>query len=605
MLRNWIDEIRTGNTIMNVALNNRDLQQKILVEQIRLLYKPTLPLIGVNLFVCFALTIALWDFFPHLLLLIWIAVMVITLLYRLLIYIIFRSNFNKDNVKQFATYYVVGTAITGILWGLCSIFLFPEQSLKHQFVIIAILIGLGAGAVTTYNNYLPAFIAFYLPTLMPLNIKLYLLNDFATTIFAISLTIYIVYMFYYCIVLHRSHKESLRLRFENVDLIDQLREQKDEAERANLAKSKFLAAASHDLRQPLHAISLFTSVLKESKQTPDNRKVVSQIDSSVHALEALFNALLDISRLDAGTMKVEKQHFLLQPMLDRLKNDFESQSIEKGIHLLIADCNDVLYSDPNLLEQILRNLISNAIRYTEKGEVRMDCVPHDGKLLISVNDTGIGIPSDERDRIFDEFHQLNNPERDRSKGLGLGLAIVRRTANLLAHHIDVHSKPGKGSVFSIMVEIGNRNEVVEDIKPDSIDTLLSGRPVLFVIIDDEVSVRAGMHERLTLWGYNVITAADQDEAIDILRQAGQKPDGIVTDYRLRNKRTGIDAIKAIHAEYGNDIPALIITGDTAIEQLREVNDSGYLILHKPAAPAKLRTFLRNIQRRVANTDNKT
>lgn len=590
---------------MNLALNNRDLQQKILVEQIRLLYKPTLPLIGVNLFVSFALTIALWGFFPHVLLFIWFAVMAITLLYRLLIYIHFRCNFHKDNIKQFATYYVVGTAITGVLWGFCGIFLFPEQSLTHQFVIIAILIGLGAGAVTTYNNYLPAFIAFYLPTLIPLNIKLYLLEDFATTIFAISLTIYTVYMFYYCIVLHRSHKESLRLRFENVDLIEQLREQKDEAERANLAKSKFLAAASHDLRQPLHALTLFTSVLNESNQTPANRKVVAQIDSSVHALEALFNALLDISRLDAGTMQVEKQHFRLQPMLDRLRNDFEPQSNEKGIHLLLPDCNDVLFSDPSLLEQILRNFISNAIRYTEKGEVRVDCETHDGKLLISIKDTGISIPPDEYARIFNEFHQLNNPERDRSKGLGLGLAIVRRTADLLGHPIDVHSEKGKGSVFSIMVEIGNRTEVVEDIKADSTDTPLTGRPALFVIIDDEVSVRAGMQERLTRWGYNVITAADQDEAINELRRSGMTPDGIIADYRLPNNRTGIDAINAIHAEYGDDIPALIISGDTAVEQLREVNDSGHLILHKPAAPAKLRTFLRNIQRHAADTDVQT
>ena len=378
-------------------------------------------------------------------------------------------------------------------------------------------------------------------------------------------------------------------------LVKQLQEQKGDAEQANIAKSKFLAAASHDLRQPLHALTLFTSVLDEEIKYPKTRRVVDQIKASVDALKNLFNALLDISKLDAGVIKVERTDFNLQPLLDKLANDFEPLAKEKGLQIDCSICTYAVRSDLTQLEQILRNYISNAIRYTDNGEIKLTCVADDKNITINVIDTGIGIAQDKQQEIFEEFHQLSNPERDRSKGLGLGLAIVHRTAKLLGHRINVESQPGKGSTFSISVpqaqHVIENNEADSDLSKDD----RHARNELIIVIDDEASIREGMQSLLQQWGYEVICAADKEEALSLLGQQNRIPDGIIADYRLRDYKTGIEVVHAIHAEYNKIIPTLIVTGDSSVDKLREVNNSGFQVLHKPVAPIKLRAFLRHIQ----------
>ena len=298
-------------------------------------------------------------------------------------------------------------------------------------------------------------------------------------------------------------------------------------------------------------------------------------------------------------MKAEKEYFALHTIFKRLINDLEPHARAKRLDIIWPQSDFTVFSDPTLLEQILRNYVSNAIRYTQVGEIRVECEAIDNQILITVSDTGIGIPSSEQERIFDEFHQLNNPERDRSKGLGLGLSIVKRTADLLNHRIGVQSEYGKGSVFSISVDRGSHHETENDKHAFISNEMHSGTPPLFVVIDDESSVRDGMFSRLQLWGCEVITATDQEEALDRLQQIRRRPNGIIADFRLRENRNGVDAIRAIQAVYGNHIPALIVTGDIAVEQLRDANNSGFQVLHKPVAPLKLRTFLRHVQRQSA------
>ena len=576
-------------------MNQAALDQKILMEQIKLLYQPLLPLLGVNLIASFALVVALWQLISHALLLGWLAAMLTAQIYRWLIYQKYRSVFSTATAKQLAQYFVIGGGITGALWGCCALFLFPHDALAHQFVIIAILIGLGAGAVTTHNSYLPAFMAFFLPTLIPISIKLYTVDNIALIVMALLLTIYTVYMVYYAFILHRSHEQSLRLRFENVDLVEQLRMQKEEAERANMAKSKFLAAASHDLRQPLHALTLFTAALDEVTHSAKAQTIVSQINTSVTALQTLFDALLDISQLDAGTLSVEKIHFSLQPLLHKLANDYNAQAREKGLTIHWPDCDMVVYSDINLYEQILRNFISNAIRYTPAGDIHIRCHIDNSHIYVDVADRGIGIPNEKQKLIFDEFQQLNNPERDRSKGLGLGLAIVRRTADLLGHTIELQSNPGQGSTFTICADLGDKDQLPRIDKPDhpSVNEHIDSAVVL--VIDDEDSILMGMRSLLQLWGYVVVTAADQAQAMTELDRLDLAPDVIIVDYRLRENHTGIETVRSLHKKYHTEIPALIITGDIAAERLREVNLSGFQMLHKPVAQSKLRAFLRNTQ----------
>jgi len=529
----------------------------------------------------------------HQVLVTWLIAMSCSLLYRFIIYISFRKHYNQTNIHQYATYFVIGSGITGLLWGAAGIVLFPESSIPHQFLIVVILLGLSAGSLNSHHKYLPAFYTFFLLALIPVTINLFIQNNSIMFVLGITLIIYIVFSVYYGDVLHKSYIKTLRLQFENIELAEQLQKQKEQAEHANMAKSKFLAAASHDLRQPLHALTLFTSTLNASSQTPKNKKIINQIDDSVHALENLFNALLDISKLDAGTMQPDVLDFNIQPIFARLKNNFEIQAKDKSLDIAFPDTNVTLRSDPSLLEQILRNFISNALHYTEHGEIRIECAPANDTVLINIIDTGIGIPKEQQQKIFEEFHQLNNPERDRNKGLGLGLSIVKRTADLLGHPIEVESEPGKGTTFTISVAKGDPDAVTHHVALKVDDTDIPAFTGVFVVIDDENRILEGMENLFQTWGHEVITATDQEQALNKLQQAKQKPDGIIADYRLRLNRTGIEAIHAIQAQYGADIPALIITGDIAVEQLLEVNKSGIQVLHKPVAPVKLSTFIRN------------
>ena len=388
--------------------------------------------------------------------------------------------------------------------------------------------------------------------------------------------------------------ESVRLRNENLELVEELRKQKEEAEQANNAKTKFLAAASHDLRQPLHALALFTSVLDESIQYPKVRKVVDQINASVNALQNLFNALLDISRLEAGVMKVEMCQFALQSLFEKLSNEFTPQAKAKGLALDWPSCHYSVDSDPALLEQILRNYLSNAIRYTETGNVHVECREEKDAIVISVIDSGVGIPQEEQEAIFTEFYQLANPERDRSKGLGLGLAIVQRTAELLGHRIKIESQIDVGSTFSVALPMASGKKSKETAEYALADENFLENRKTVVVIDDEINVLEATESLLRMWGCDVVTGSDINEVLDKLQQHGGVPDAIIADYRLRDKQTGIDAIKTIYAKFGDDIAAIIVTGDIAAERLREVNKAGLQVLHKPVAPARLRAFLRRI-----------
>jgi signal transduction histidine kinase len=363
------------------------------------------------------------------------------------------------------------------------------------------------------------------------------------------------------------------------------------AEAANRAKSQFLAAASHDLRQPMHALGLFAATLSEKVRDPAVRAIVDNISMSVEALEALFNELLDISKLDAGVIQPSRVSFPVAPLFDRLRIEYGPAARESGLRLTLMPSTAWVYSDPVLLERMLRNLISNAIRYTAEGGVVVACRPRGDHYSLEVWDSGIGIAADKRDNIFEEFYQVGNPERDRRKGLGLGLAIVRRIEQLLGYEMQLSSRVGHGSVFRFNVLRGSAAAPArENVAP--IDASARGlRDKCVVVVDDELSVREGMQALLSGWGCDVVTADSLADALQRIGEHARRPDAILADYRLREGATGIDAIKALHLEFGRDIPALLITGDIAAENLREASERGYAQLHKPVAPAKLREVL--------------
>ena len=368
---------------------------------------------------------------------------------------------------------------------------------------------------------------------------------------------------------------------------------REEAEKANLAKTRFLAAASHDLRQPLHALGLFAAALNDREEDPEKRNLVGHINQSIGALDSLFNGVLDVSKLDARAVSPNIRNVPLQPVFDRIAAEFAAEAEAQLLRLRLRPTVLVVRTDPVLLERILRNLVQNAIRYTRNGGVLVGARARGGFAHVEVWDTGIGIPADEQSRIFEEFYQVGNPERDRGKGLGLGLAIVARLSTLLGHPLAVLSRPGRGSVFRLTLEICDAAARIDSAKPESEATADSEAfgDRCVAIIDDEPSVRSGMAALLASWRCDTVIAADESEAVSTLRAAGKTPAVLVVDYRLRDNVSGIDVIHSLRARFGEDIPAVIISGESSAEELAHIKASGLPMLHKPVRPAKLRSVI--------------
>jgi len=370
--------------------------------------------------------------------------------------------------------------------------------------------------------------------------------------------------------------------------LEETRAARDAAETANRAKTRFLAAASHDLRQPLHALGLFAARLSDRTRDPEEAALVQRIGMSVASLESLFSALLDISRLEAGVVASSPRAIALDPLFDRLANDFTPEAIEKGLRFAVVRTRRAVHSDPVLLERILRNLVANALRYTNTGGVVVGARKHGTSVSIEVWDSGPGIARADADRVFEEFFQVGNPERDRARGMGLGLAIVRRLATLLGHEVTLASVVGRGSVFRVRV----RDAPPADVAPVTLASAVSTDPLAgrcVLVIDDDEPVREGMRQTLVAWGCVPIMASDAAEAVALCRM--QVPDAMVVDFRLPDNRDGLDAIATVRAALDRAIPALVVSGESSSEQIARVRNAGFTLLHKPVAPAKLRAAL--------------
>ncbi len=375
---------------------------------------------------------------------------------------------------------------------------------------------------------------------------------------------------------------------------DALREAKEKAEHANLAKSRFLAAASHDLRQPLQALRLLIAVLESTPDPIERREILNDMTGSVEAMSELLDALLDISKLEAGSISPEVVEAPVQFLLDRIAVDFRPEAARKGLALRIVPSSAVIATDPVLMGRILGNLVSNAIRYTESGAVLVGCRRTQGRLRIEVLDTGTGIPAEEHSQIFEEYHQLGNPGRERAKGLGLGLSIVKRLAALLDHKIAVRSIPGKGSVFSIEAPFLSAASpaAVQQRLVQVPSWGLSQRRVL--IIEDDEFVASAMRRILTRWGADVQLANSYDSAIAKATDDDEAPDLIISDYRLPGNRTGVDTLTEIESRLNRSVPGIIITGQVMPEDLRAAEEAGYPVLSKPVDPAAMRALIKRL-----------
>ena len=482
----------------------------------------------------------------------------------------------------------------GCAWGALLWIALPSPDPAISIVLIALLCALCGNAVALLAPLRDLYLALALPMLGFVFTRFWLMDTMPYRALSLCCILYVGGLYGQARLANRRIRDGIKLQFENARLVDQLRlemelvqEARLQAERANAAKSTFLAAASHDLRQPVHALGLFLEALAHSRLTSTQRHTVKSAQNASLASSEMLNTLLDFSRIEAGVIVNNIREFPLQPLLDKLEFELAPMADAKTLIYRSPQTSCWVKSDSILLEQILRNIISNAIRYTDRGGIIIGCRRRDDGISIEVYDTGIGIAADQQADIFNEFRQLGNSERDRRKGLGLGLAIVHRLAASLDHSISLSSVVGRGSVFRVGVPMASdRHHGAEtDGHPDPKPLgQLVGRT--FLVVDDDAIVRAGMSQLLESWGCVCHIAGSEQDALLTL-SSGVHPDAIICDYRLQEGRTGAEAVTTLRHHVGSDVPALLITGDTAPERLREATLSGLLLMHKPVLPAKL------------------
>ena len=364
---------------------------------------------------------------------------------------------------------------------------------------------------------------------------------------------------------------------------EQLQVKERETAEANTTKIRFLAAASHDLRQPIHAQGLLLSILESTELSGEQNKLVTHIRSATTATSEMLDTLLDFSRIEAGAVSPVRSAFQMQPILKKIADEFSAQASSKGLSCRARGTDVVIFSDPMLIEIILRNLVSNALRYTNHGGVLLACRRQGDVAVLEVRDTGIGIDPSQHQEVFREFHQLGNPDHDRSKGLGLGLSIVSRLAQTLGHQLTLDSALNKGSVFKMRLPRADIAPSVVIEKPALPTYNFIGVGIL--LIEDDDIIRQTTQEQICRWGFGCTSAATIDEALSIAK--AQPPQLVISDYHLRHGQTGIQAISMLRAATQESIAALLLTGDTSPESQREALLLDIPLLHKPLNPNKL------------------
>jgi len=535
----------------------------------------------------------------------WLGAFGVLWLLRLLLLTGYRRAVRSAAIEWLAWYrvWVVATLASGVLWGLTGWLFYGLGSGLQQTGLVIVIYSYCIAAVPVLANQRAVFHAFVGLSFLPLVARIASIGDpdglrlACELVFIVGLTTLLV----------RSYGQALQrvteLKLRADDLLEQLRAEKrvaeaarHEAEVASRAKTQFLAAASHDLRQPLHAMGLFAEALRQRSHAPDVARLVDSINESVDALEGLFSGVLDITRLDSGAVESQPLDFAVGDVFRRLRLHFEPAAFEKGLVLRVRGDRHVLHGDPLLVERIVRN----AIRYTDDGTVLVTCRRRGGRARVQVWDTGIGIPEADQTRIFEEFYQVPGRRAvttDQRKGLGLGLAIVARLAALLDAPLTVRSAPGRGSVFTLELPCGT--EPPQDVTPPlpgpASALTLGGHLVL--VVEDDAAVRDGLEVLLASWGAEVVSLPGLDATRDWLDGRG-RPTGptpapalVITDYRLDDGTTGLDVIAAVRARHGPAVPALVVSGTSTTELEGRAQELGFHLLVKPVLPSRLRAMV--------------
>ena len=558
-------------------------------------------------------TMLYWPIAPASVMLPWMGAFALMCAVRLLVTLAFRRAAPQTRAqwKQWGLYSNIGTLIAATMWGATG-WVFYGQGVGRidtglqQTGLIIIVYTYCAVAIPVLSIQRRLYRTYAALCFLPLVVRIALVDEIDHYQLAGELLV----IFSFTVLLANRYRLALQramdLKMQADELAGRLRIEtlaaeaaRREAEIANRAKTQFFTAASHDLRQPLHAMGLFAEALRQRVHEPEVAQLVNSINESVDALEGLFSELLDITRIDSGVIEVHPQHFEVGDILRKLRLHFEPSAFEKGLALRLRGSGKVVFADPLLVERVLRNLVSNAIRYTNDGSVLVGCRQRGDRVLLQVWDTGLGISEDERLRIFDEFYQVPNTPKvspDQRKGLGLGLAIVKRLTDLMEAELTMRSTPGRGTMFSLELPLGRapRPSAVLSMPgaKGPVGITLAGRRI--VIVEDEPAVRAGLEVLLVGWGAQI----DAFESVAASRAWAAvcdpevvKPDLLIVDYRLEDGLNGVDAIKALRARFGPAIPAILVTGSTMTGHDKEAHDHDFHLLIKPVVPNKLRAMI--------------
>lgn len=502
--------------------------------------------------------------------------------------------------SRWGGYWAAGSTLAGALWGVAAVTAFPASP-AYQALLIVCLFGAALGGLNLTAVYKPSFYGFVLPALAPLIVRVAIVGDSVHLFIAGVMSVVLAFLVGFGHRLNDVLTRSLVIRYENIDLIGELKERtrsaidaRAAAEAANRAKSQLLAAASHDLRQPLHALGLYVAALAARARDAEWRSLVDHVESAANALELQFAQLIDLSKLDAGALTPEYADVPLSGLFARIGAEFAPQAAVRGLSFAIVPTRLVVRSDPALLERILGNLAANALRYTNRGGVVIGARRCRGRIAIDVVDTGLGIAIGHRQRIFEEFYQVKDvpaimPAR---RGMGLGLAIVRRFADLLGHEIALDSCEGRGSRFRVLAPRGtlvalraHRGREPAASRDARCGTPFAARVV--AVVDDDPDTIDAMRTLFETWGATVVGGDTVDALLAAIGALERYPELVVADLRLANDRSGIDAVRRLRDELGFAVPAIIVSGDTGTRADREARTAGLMLLPKPVVAGTL------------------
>jgi signal transduction histidine kinase/CheY-like chemotaxis protein len=537
-------------------------------------------------------------------LLLWLGAMLTVSLGRFAMVQVFVAREPGDEeIEWWDRAYLIALFVNGVIWGAAGFLLYPPDNTIYQVVLAFVIGGMSASATASLAARQAAIVLAVCPAMLIASVRFLFDGTEGHIEMGVILLLYLAVLMNIGRAMHRQIIDSLSLRFENQALVESLENSVSElevargiAEQSNRAKTRFLASASHDLRQPVHAMTLFVSALmRRLVEDQNSQDLIAKINRSLDSVRGLLDSLLDISKLDAGIVHVREERIELRVLLDQVVNEFAGLAEEKSLYLRAAGPTAFVESDIVLLGQIVRNLTANAIRYTKSGGVLIAVRKSGDTARVEIWDTGVGIRTEDQEEIFQEFFQLRNVSTDQQGGLGLGLSIVKRTCDLLNCKMELMSELGKGSRFVVTLPLAaDQEQHASQLDMHAPDMSVGQEASHVLLIEDDPLSADALKGLLESWGYKCALTDGLAGLADAIGSLGNRVDLIISDYRLADGETGDYVAREVRSKVGENTPVLIVTGDTGPDRLLDLRETGFDLLHKPVQPAELRAIVRHL-----------